>query len=63
MMKKIGDKTVGFIGINLDPAGIVTESNYTGLKYIDGVKAANEGGRPAQERRRRHGDCRDPYRL
>lgn len=42
MMKKIGDKTVGFIGINLDPAGIVTESNYTGVKYIDGIKAANE---------------------
>lgn len=42
VVKKFGDKTVGFIGINLDPAGIVTESNYTGVKYIDGIKAANE---------------------
>lgn len=42
VVKNFGDKTVGFIGINLDPAGIVTESNYTGVKYIDGIKAANE---------------------
>lgn len=42
MMKKIGDKVIGFIGINLDPAGIITEENYKGVRYIDGVKAANE---------------------
>ncbi|MCM1356203.1 MAG: bifunctional metallophosphatase/5'-nucleotidase [Staphylococcus sp.] len=42
LVKKVGDKTVGFIAINLDPAGIVTEANYEGVKYIDGIKAANE---------------------
>lgn len=42
LMKQFGDKKVGFIGINLDPAGIVTEANYEGVRYIDGVKAANE---------------------
>ncbi len=42
VVRAIGDKTVGFIGINLDPAGIISEANYTGVKYIDGIKAANE---------------------
>ncbi|MCM1077416.1 MAG: bifunctional metallophosphatase/5'-nucleotidase [Bacteroides sp.] len=42
MMRKVGDRLIGFIGINLDPAGIVTETNYKGVKYIDGLKAANE---------------------
>ena len=42
VMRKVGDKTIGFIGINLDPAGIISESNYKGVKYIDGIKAANE---------------------
>ena len=41
LTKKFGDKTVGFIGINLDPAGIISEANYEGVKYIDGIKAAN----------------------
>lgn len=41
MMKKVGDKLIGFIGINLDPAGIIIADNYKGVKYIDGVKAAN----------------------
>ena len=42
VVRAVGDKTVGFIGINLDPAGIVIEDNYKGVKYIDGLKAANE---------------------
>lgn len=42
VVRAVGDKTVGFIGINLDPAGIITEANYEGVKYIDGIKAANE---------------------
>lgn len=42
VMRKVGDKTIGFIGINLDPAGIISEENYKGVKYIDGIKAANE---------------------
>ena len=41
VMKQFGDKKVGFIGINLDPTGIVIEDNYKGIKYLDGIKAAN----------------------
>lgn len=40
-MKEFGDKKVGFIGINLDPEGIISEANYEGIEYIDGVEAAN----------------------
>lgn len=40
-IKKIGDKKVGFIGINLDPKGMIAEGNYDGVKYLDAIKAAN----------------------
>lgn len=39
--REFGDKKIGFIGINLDPAGIITESNYTGVKYLNGIDVAN----------------------
>lgn len=42
VLRKVGNRTIGFIGINLDPAGIVIEDNYKGVRYIDGLKAANE---------------------
>lgn len=41
VIKQVGDKRVGFIGINLDPKGMIADHNYTGLKYLDAVKAAN----------------------
>lgn len=40
-IKAIGDKKVGFIGINLDPKGMIAEGNYDGVKYLDAIKAAN----------------------
>ncbi len=40
-IKEIGDKKVGFIGINLRPEGMVAEGKYDGVKYLDGLKAAN----------------------
>ncbi len=41
VIKQVGDKKVGFIGINLDPKGMIADRNYTGLKYLDAIKAAN----------------------
>lgn len=41
VMKEFNGKKVGFIGINLNPEGIVSADNYEGIKYIDAVKAAN----------------------
>lgn len=41
VIKQVGDKRVGFIGINLDPKGMISDRNYTGLKYLDAIKAAN----------------------
>lgn len=42
VMKEFNGKKVGFIGINLNPEGIVSADNYEGIRYIDAVKAANE---------------------
>lgn len=36
-----GDKRVGFIGLNLDPAGMIAEGNADGVNYLDAVDAAN----------------------
>lgn len=41
-MKEYNGHKIGFIGINLDPSGIVAEENYKGLKYQDAVSRANE---------------------
>lgn len=40
-VKEVGNKKIGFIAINLDPAGMIAEKNYRGLKFLDPVKAAN----------------------
>lgn len=40
-IRQVGDKKVAFIGINLDPKGMIADKNYVGLKYLDAVKAAN----------------------
>lgn len=41
VIKEFGDRKVGIIGINLNPKGMISEGNYTGVKYLDGIKAAN----------------------
>lgn len=41
VIKKIGGKKVGFMGLNLDPEGIVSPQNYRGLKYSDIIETAN----------------------
>lgn len=40
-IRNVGDKRVGFIGVNLDPKGMIAEGNYDGVKYLDAIKAAN----------------------
>ncbi len=42
VMKEYGDKKVGFIGINLNPDGIIADPNYEGIEYTDALQAANE---------------------
>lgn len=41
VVKEADGKKIGFIGINLNPAGIISADNYKGVKYEDAVQAAN----------------------
>lgn len=41
VIKKVAGKKIGFIGLNLDPAGIVSEANYRGLKFSPIITTAN----------------------
>jgi len=40
-VKEYGNRKIGIIGINLDPKGMISEGNYDGVKYLDGITAAN----------------------
>lgn len=40
-IRTIGGKRIGFIAINIDPEGIISPFNSTGIKYLDAYKAAN----------------------
>lgn len=40
-IREIGDKLVGFIGVNLNPKGMISDGNYNGIVYNDAIKAAN----------------------
>lgn len=41
IIKDIDGKRVAFLGINLQPKGIISEGNYDGIEYLDAIKAAN----------------------
>jgi len=41
VIKSYGDKRVGIIGINLDPAGMIAPANCRGIVYLDPTEAAN----------------------
>ena len=41
-LKEIAGHKIGFIGLNLDPAGIIAEENFSGVKYQDALQRANE---------------------
>lgn len=40
-IKDIDGRRVGFLGLNLDPDGIIAPGNYDGLRYTDIITAAN----------------------
>ena len=40
-VREIDGKKVGFIAINIDPAGLIDYANWKGLRYLDGYDAAN----------------------
>lgn len=41
VIKKVAGKKIGFIGINLDPKGLISKENYEGLKFKDIISTAN----------------------
>ena len=41
VIKKIGKKKIGFIGINIAPESLISSENYKGMKYSDAVETAN----------------------
>ncbi|MBD5337414.1 MAG: bifunctional metallophosphatase/5'-nucleotidase [Bacteroides sp.] len=41
-IKKIDGKKIGFIGINIDPASLISKQNYEGLVYRDAIEEANK---------------------
>lgn len=41
VVKQVGDKRIGFIGININPEGLIEASRCEGVEYLDGVEAAN----------------------
>lgn len=41
-MKEINGHKIGFIGLNLDPKGIISEENCQEVKYLDALGKANE---------------------
>lgn len=40
-IKQIGDKKIGFLAINIEPKGMIADKNAIGVKYLDGIEAAN----------------------
>lgn len=40
-IRRVGDKKVGFIAVNLIPDGMIAADKCRGVKYLDGLKAAN----------------------
>ena len=42
VIKKVGKKKIGFIGINVDPASLISKENYAGMTYHDAISTANK---------------------
>ncbi|MCM1377809.1 MAG: bifunctional metallophosphatase/5'-nucleotidase [Clostridium sp.] len=41
VIKKVGGKKIGFLGINVDPSSLITEQNREGMKFLDVISTAN----------------------
>lgn len=42
VIKKVGGKKIGFIGLNVDPESLIVADNYKGMKFNPAIKTANE---------------------
>lgn len=42
VIKKVGKRKIGFIGININPESLISRHNYEGMGYRDAIKTANE---------------------
>lgn len=42
VIKKVGKKKIGFFGINVDPASLISKENYAGMTYHDAIDTANK---------------------
>ncbi len=42
VIKKIGGKKIGFLGINIDPESIIAQANYEGMGFKNVIQSANE---------------------
>lgn len=41
IIRNVGKKKVGFFGLNIDPASLISKENYEGMKYSDAIATAN----------------------
>lgn len=41
VIKRVGNRKIGFMGINIDPESLIVEENYEGMKFSDIVDSAN----------------------
>lgn len=41
VIKKVGKKKVGFMGLNVNPESLISEENYKGMKYADPIEVGN----------------------
>ena len=41
-IKEVEGKKIGFIGLNVDPESLISESSYNGMKFNDIIKTAND---------------------
>lgn len=49
IIKRYGDKHVGFIGINVQPEGLISLSNYKGIRYLPSNEVADATARYLKE--------------
>ena len=49
VIKRYGDKRVGIFGINVEPKGLISETNYDGLRYIRSIDVADQMARFLKE--------------
>lgn len=51
VIKKVGNKKIGFIGLNVDPNSLIIKRNYEGMKFSDPIKVGVETARFLKEKK------------